>query len=85
MRRHSRTDNPVFTRRTGTNFLCLYTDDIFGFFPQTEQGSDILSQALSGTKVIMPDFLQGKPWPEDNFPPKTDEDKQKLQEFFGTT
>ncbi|KAG7561868.1 hypothetical protein FFLO_02685 [Filobasidium floriforme] len=33
----------------------------------------------------MPDFLHGKPWPEDNFPPKTDQDKQKLQEFFGTT
>jgi hypothetical protein len=33
--------------------------------------------------VIYPDFLDGKPWDNNNFPPKTDEDKQKLQEFFG--
>jgi dienelactone hydrolase len=32
----------------------------------------------------MPDFfLPGAPWPVDAFPPKTDEEKQKLQEFFG--
>ena len=61
------------------------TDDIFGFFPQTEQGADILSAALSGTKVLMPDFLKGKPWPVDQFPPETDEQKKNLQEFFGTT
>jgi len=70
--------------------LCLYlyalnSDDIFGFFPQTEQGADLLSHALSGTKVIMPDFFRGKPWPVDDFPPKSDESKQKLQDFFGST
>lgn len=63
--------------------ICIY--DIFGFWPQTEQGADILSSTLSGTKVVMPDFLQGNPWPVDQFPPKTDEQKEKLQQFFGTT
>jgi len=33
----------------------------------------------------MPDFLKGKPWPVDQFPPETDEQKKNLQEFFGTT
>ncbi len=33
--------------------------------------------------MIMPDFFGGKPWPVDDFPPKSDESKQKLQEFFG--
>ncbi|KAI5451334.1 hypothetical protein NCC49_001928 [Naganishia albida] len=63
--------------------ICIY--DIFGFWPQTEQGADILSATLSDTKVVMPDFLQGNPWPVDQFPPKTDEEKEKLQQFFGTT
>ena len=63
--------------------ICIY--DIFGYWPQTEQGADILGKTLDGTKVVMPDFLQGKPWPVDQFPPKTDEEKEKLQQFFGTT
>jgi dienelactone hydrolase len=34
--------------------------------------------------IVMPDFFEpADPWPVDNFPPKTDEDKKKLQEFFG--
>lgn len=33
----------------------------------------------------MPDFFEdGKPWPLEDFPPKTDEEKKKLQEFFGS-
>jgi len=38
--------------------------DIFGFFPQTLQGADIL--ALSGPqryRVFMPDFFDGEPAP----------------------
>ena len=32
----------------------------------------------------MPDFFEpGEPWPQDKFPPQTDEEKAKLQEFFG--
>lgn len=35
-------------------------------------------------QVIMPDFFEGsEPWPLDKFPPTTDEDKKKLQEWFG--
>ena len=33
---------------------------------------------------MLPDFFEGdKPWDLDNFPPKTDEGKKKLQEWFG--
>lgn len=31
------------------------------FFPQTEQGADILSERLNA-KVVMPDFAHGKPF-----------------------
>lgn len=35
-------------------------------------------------QVILPDFFEGdEPWPLDRFPPKTEEDKKKLQEWFG--
>lgn len=30
----------------------------------------------------MPDFFKGKPLPQSLYPPKTDEDKQKVQDFF---
>ncbi|KAI0724185.1 hypothetical protein C8T65DRAFT_625701 [Cerioporus squamosus] len=57
--------------------------DIFGFKPQTQQGADILAEKL-GVQVLMPDFFEpGEPWPVDQFPPKTDEEKAKLQQFFG--
>ncbi|KAI0735540.1 Alpha/Beta hydrolase protein [Earliella scabrosa] len=61
--------------------VCVY--DIFGFKPQTQQGADILADNLNA-QILMPDFFEpGEPWPVDQFPPKTDEEKQKLQEFFG--
>ena len=32
----------------------------------------------------MPDFFEnGEPWPQEKFPPKTDEEKAQLQAFFG--
>ena len=53
------------------------------FKPQTLQGADILAEELKA-QVILPDFFQGdEPWPLDKYPPKTDEDKKKLQEWFG--
>lgn len=53
------------------------------FYPQTQQGADILAEQLSA-QVVMPDFFEGdKPWPVDRFPPSTDEDKKKFQEWFG--
>lgn len=61
--------------------VCVF--DIFGFKPQTQQGADILADNLKA-QVLMPDFFEGdEPWPLDRFPPKTDEDKKKLQEWFG--
>jgi dienelactone hydrolase len=61
--------------------VCVY--DIFGFKPQTQQGADIIAESLKA-QVVMPDFIEGdEPWPLDKFPPKTDEDKKKLQEWFG--
>ncbi|RPD58387.1 hypothetical protein L227DRAFT_550640 [Lentinus tigrinus ALCF2SS1-6] len=63
--------------------VCVY--DIFGFKPQTQQGADILAEKL-GVQVLMPDFFEpGEPWPVDEFPPKTNEEKAKLQQFFGGT
>ncbi|KAI0666316.1 hypothetical protein C8Q78DRAFT_1060766 [Trametes maxima] len=63
--------------------VCVY--DIFGFKPQTQQGADILADKLS-VQVLMPDFFEpAGPWPVDQFPPKTDEEKAKLQAFFGGT
>ncbi|BFZ56866.1 hypothetical protein PYCC9005_003915 [Savitreella phatthalungensis] len=54
--------------------------DIFGFAPQTQQGADILGD--QGFLVFMPDFFKGSPLPQSLYPPKTDEDKQKVQDFF---
>ncbi|KII86382.1 hypothetical protein PLICRDRAFT_43972 [Plicaturopsis crispa FD-325 SS-3] len=59
--------------------------DIFGYFPQTQQGADILASALN-TTVYMPDFFEpDPPFPSSKFPPSTDEDKAALQAFFGGT
>ncbi|KKK27112.1 hypothetical protein ARAM_006500 [Aspergillus rambellii] len=64
--------------------LVIY--DIFGFFPQTIQGADLL--ATSGSqkyRIVMPDFFQGHPADISWFPPRTPEHKQKLADFFHTT
>jgi len=61
--------------------VCVY--DIFGFFPQTQQGADMLAAALKAT-VYMPDIFEpDHPFPIEKFPPKTNEDKAELQRFFG--
>ncbi|EMD41592.1 hypothetical protein CERSUDRAFT_110169 [Gelatoporia subvermispora B] len=66
---------------TKLSLICVY--DIFGFKPQTQQGADILAEQLNA-QVLMPDFFEpGEPWPADKFPPQTDEEKSKLQAFFG--
>jgi len=57
--------------------------DIFGFFPQTQQGADLIASTLR-TTVYMPDFFEPKePFPTSRHPPKDDADKQALQDFFG--
>ncbi|KDQ20451.1 hypothetical protein BOTBODRAFT_26459 [Botryobasidium botryosum FD-172 SS1] len=55
--------------------------DAFGFCSQIQQGADIISSRL-GAKVIMPDFFRGQAQEEKNFPPKTDEAKAALQDWF---
>ncbi|TFK57569.1 hypothetical protein OE88DRAFT_1620274 [Heliocybe sulcata] len=57
--------------------------DIFGFYPQTQQGADLLAQQLNAT-LVMPDFFEpDAPWPNDRFPPQSDDEKASLQAFFG--
>ena len=61
--------------------VCIY--DIFGYHMTTQQGADKLSESLK-VPVFMPDFLRGKPWPVEGFPPRSDEEQKKLGEWFGT-
>jgi len=63
----------------------LVVYDIFGFFPQTLQGADILSTSNEKKyRVFMPDFFEGQPADITWFPPQTDDHKQKLGNFFQT-
>ncbi|KAK7536382.1 dienelactone hydrolase [Phyllosticta citribraziliensis] len=63
--------------------LVIY--DIFGFFPQTLQGADILAQSDEHRKyqVFMPDWFEGNPADISWYPPDNDEKKKKLGDFFG--
>ncbi|KAG8748636.1 hypothetical protein FRC10_000027 [Ceratobasidium sp. 414] len=67
---------------TGKAIIGIY--DIFGYYPQTIQGADILAETLDAF-VVYPDFFDGKPWPNEAFPPRNDEEGKKLQQFFGET
>jgi len=64
----------------------LYIYDIFGYFPQSLQGADILSTADDKTKyqVFMPDWFEGKPADISWYPPNTKEKGEKLGNFFQT-
>ena len=61
--------------------LCIY--DIFGMWATTQQGADLLAEAMK-TKVVMPDFLRGQPWPVEAFPPRSDEEGKKFGEWLET-
>ncbi|OCT45453.1 putative AIM2 family protein C30D10.14 [Cladophialophora carrionii] len=65
----------------------LVVYDIFGYFPQTLQGADILAHADKEHQyqVFMPDFFEGKPADISWYPPDTEEKGKKLGEFFQTT
>lgn len=62
----------------------LYIFDIFGFFPQSLQGADILSTSDKHNQyqVFMPDFFDGKPADISWFPPTDEDKKAKLGNFF---
>lgn len=59
--------------------------DIFGYFPQTIQGADILAYADENNQyqVFVPDLFHGKPFLKSDFPPDTEEKQKKIGEFFG--
>jgi len=67
-----------------TALLVVY--DIFGFFPQTLQGADILAHGDKDNQrlVYMPDFFDGKPADISWYPPDNEEKGKKLGEFFNT-
>ncbi|KAI1772381.1 alpha/beta-hydrolase [Hypoxylon cercidicola] len=58
--------------------------DIFGFFPQTIQGADILAESDVERKyqVYLPDFFDGNPAKIEWYPPTDDEKKDKLAKWF---
>ncbi|KAI1752402.1 Alpha/Beta hydrolase protein [Xylaria castorea] len=60
----------------------LVVYDIFGFFPQTLQGADIL--ATGDAQVFMPDFFNGNPANMEWYPPVNDEQKAIMGEWFKT-
>ena len=64
----------------------LIVYDIFGFFPQTIQGADILAHEDKEHqyRVFMPDFFEGKPADISWYPPDTEEKGKKLGHFFQT-
>lgn len=64
----------------------LMISDVFGFFPQTLQGADILAYAdeRKPYRVFMPDWFDGEPMPIEWYPPDTEEKKVKLGKFFET-
>jgi len=64
--------------------IIIVAYDAFGFAWQTQQGADILAETV-GARVVMPDFFDGKPLDPKLFPPKTDEDRKKIEEWFATT
>lgn len=64
----------------------LIVYDIFGYFPQTIQGADILAYGDKEKpyQVFMPDFFEGKPADMSWYPPDNEEKGKKLGEFFKT-
>ncbi|KAH8654471.1 dienelactone hydrolase family protein-like protein [Tricladium varicosporioides] len=79
--------NTYVTGPADASKAILYIYDIFGYFPQSIQGADIL--ATAGTKdkyrVYMPDWFEGKPADISWYPPDTKEKGEKLGNFFQTT
>ncbi|KAH8654700.1 dienelactone hydrolase family protein [Ilyonectria robusta] len=61
--------------------LAIY--DIFGYFPQSIQGADILAtNHKQQYRVLIPDWFEGSPCPIDWYPPNTPEKQENLGAFF---
>ncbi|OHE98667.1 carboxymethylenebutenolidase [Colletotrichum orchidophilum] len=65
----------------------LVVFDIFGFFPQTLQGADILalSDRNNSYRVFVPDFFEGKAADVSWYPPTTEKHRDALGNFFSGT
>ncbi len=65
----------------------LFIYDIFGYFPQSIQGADILATSDTDHEyaVFIPDWFEGKPADISWYPPDTDEKGKALGNFFQTT
>lgn len=81
--------NSIDTDQTGdssakSGILIVY--DIFGFYPQTIQGADILAHGDKERpyQVFMPDFFEGSPADISWYPPQTKDHEEKLGKFFST-
>ncbi|KAH0541785.1 hypothetical protein FGG08_003740 [Glutinoglossum americanum] len=59
----------------------LFIYDIFGYFPQTLQGADILASA-GNFAVYMPDWFEDDPADISWYPPDTPEKGAKVKAFF---
>ncbi|KAF1982762.1 alpha/beta-hydrolase [Aulographum hederae CBS 113979] len=70
------------TGPTSATCALLSIYDIFGFFPQTLQGADLLASA-GPYRVFLPDFFEGKPCNIEWYPPTTEEKKTALYAWFG--
>ncbi|OBT42471.1 hypothetical protein VE00_07919 [Pseudogymnoascus sp. WSF 3629] len=55
--------------------------DIFGLYPQTKQGANLLAREVDGV-VIVPDFFEGQAADISWLPMDTEEKKTKLMGFF---
>jgi hypothetical protein len=79
----------IFVDQTGESSAksgILIIFDIFGFFPQTIQGADILAHGDKERpyQVFMPDFFDGNPADISWYPPQTKDHEEKLGKFFST-
>jgi dienelactone hydrolase len=63
----------------------LIVYDIFGYYPQTLQGADILSAGdhEKPYQVFIPDFFNGNHCPLEWYPPDNDDKQKKIGEWFG--
>ncbi|KAI1425172.1 hypothetical protein F5Y12DRAFT_386962 [Xylaria sp. FL1777] len=71
------------TGPSGTTKGIVAIYDIFGYYPQTLQGADILATSSDAKyKVFIPDWFKGDPADLAWFPPNTEEKQKKLGGFF---
>ncbi|WFD36133.1 carboxymethylenebutenolidase [Malassezia cuniculi] len=57
--------------------------DIFGFWPQTLQGADLLAEATKSL-VVFPNFFRDNNWPIDGFPPRDEDEAKRFGEWLET-